>query len=57
MGNSLGHTAWLAYARTVGGKTFDGKPLPEWEALGEVQKEGWEAAARAAVEESIGGGF
>lgn len=39
--------AWAAYAAAVGGKTFDGKPLPTWDQLGELQKAGWVAAAAA----------
>jgi len=41
--------AWKAYAVAVGGKTFDGKPLPTWDELGERQKKGWIAAADAAI--------
>lgn len=41
--------AWAAYAQAVGGKTFDGKALPTWEQLGELQKQGWVAAAAAVV--------
>ena len=41
--------AWAAYARAVGGKTFDGKPLPTWEQLGEVQKRGWVEACEAVI--------
>jgi hypothetical protein len=43
-----GIIAWEVYAKTVGGKTFDGKPLPTWNELGELQKKGWQAAADAA---------
>lgn len=38
-------SAWAAYAVAVGGKTFDGKPLPTWEQLGLPQRRGWVAAA------------
>lgn len=37
--------AYLAYVSAVGGKTFDGRPLPTFEELGDRQKEGWSAAA------------
>lgn len=37
--------AWEAYAKAVGGKTFDDKPLPTWDELGERQKEGWKQAS------------
>ena len=49
--DELGRVAWDAYARAVGGKTFDEKPLPTWEELGERQKEGWASAAQAIAEE------
>ena len=42
-----GQVAWEAYAKAVGGKTFDDKPLPTWEELGDRQKDGWRAAAEA----------
>ncbi len=41
--------AWDAYAEAVGGKTFDDKPLPSWEELGDRQKAGWQAAAEAVL--------
>ena len=44
---SLGQLAWEAYAKSVGGLTFDGKPLPTWLELGDRQRLGWEAAAEA----------
>ena len=34
-----------AYTKAVGGTTFDGRPLPTFEELGDRQKEGWQAAA------------
>ena len=42
------HTAklmWDAYAVQAGGKTFDGKPLPTWDELGEERQSCWIAAA------------
>lgn len=47
MNEQLARIAWDAYAVAVGGKTFDGKPLPTYEQLGETQKAGWAAAAEA----------
>lgn len=50
--------AWNAYAEAVGWTTYDGKPLPTWDAeegretLGDRQKEGWRAAAIAAIAKS-----
>ena len=40
---------WDAYAAQAGGKTFDGKPLPTWEELGEERQACWLAAASAAA--------
>ena len=48
----LGKLAWDTYAETVGGTTFDGKPLPTWEELGQRQRDGWTAAAKAVQEVS-----
>ena len=36
---------WDAYAIQAGGKTFDGKPLPTWDELGEDRQSCWVAAA------------
>jgi hypothetical protein len=40
---------WDAYAEQAGGKTFDGKPLPSWDELGEERQACWVAAAAAAA--------
>lgn len=42
---SAGAVAYAAYCVGVGGLTFDNKPLPTFEQLGERQRAGWEAAA------------
>lgn len=47
----LAKVAWDAYKRTVGGVTFNGDPMPEWDAMiadGTKQKivAGWREAAR-----------
>jgi hypothetical protein len=47
MGPEDAQIAWEAYAASVGGTTFDGKPLPTWDELGDRQKEGWRAATKA----------
>lgn len=39
-----------AYAKEAGGITFDGKPLPTWDELGEDRQNCWCAAALAAEE-------
>ena len=36
---------WDAYAIQAGGKTFDGKPLPTWDELGDDRQSCWGAAA------------
>ena len=36
---------WDAYAIQAGGITFDGKPLPTWDELGEDRQSCWVAAA------------
>jgi hypothetical protein len=36
---------WDAYAIQAGGKTFDGKPLPTWDELGDDRQSCWVAAA------------
>lgn len=40
-----GKQIWDIYAEAVGGKTFDGKPLPEYSKLGTQQK-GWIAVVK-----------
>ena len=40
--------AYNAYAKSVGGKTFDDKPMLHWEALPERIREAWTAAAASA---------
>lgn len=39
---------WEAYSEAAGGKTFDGKPLPTWDELGEDRQKCWDAAAETA---------
>ena len=40
---------WESYAIQAGGKTFDGKPLPTWDELGEDRQSCWIAAASVAA--------
>ncbi len=42
----LAEQLWDVYAKAVGGKTFDGKPLPNFDKLG-TQKTGWFQVADA----------
>jgi Putative 2/3 transmembrane domain holin len=37
--------AYASYCEQGGGKTFDGKPLPSWDELGENRQDCWHAAA------------
>ena len=39
-----GRAAYARYSKAVGGKTFDDRPMPTWDELGETQKRGWMAA-------------
>lgn len=36
---------YAAYCAAVGGTTFDGRPLPTFDQLGDRQKDGWAAVA------------
>lgn len=51
----LGRRAYERYNESRGGKTWDGKPIPTWDALagqptGEGVREGWRCAADSIVE-------
>lgn len=50
---SLAKAMWAAYSEKAGGKTFDGKPLPTWDELGEERQQCWGAAADAAIDKCI----
>ena len=39
-----------AYAKQAGGMTYDNRPLPTWEELGDERQACWYAAADAAEE-------
>lgn len=41
--------AYEAYARSTGGKTFDGRDMPPWSGLGDRIQAAWVAAAEAVV--------
>jgi hypothetical protein len=49
---SLGQIAFEAYNEAKGGVTYDGKPIPPWEDVGDAVRSAWEAAARAVWERS-----
>ena len=42
----MGKAAWEAYAASFNYKTFDGKPLPAFEELSQLQQDGWAEVAR-----------
>lgn len=51
-GPDLAQLAYRAYAESTGGKTWDGRDMPDWDGLGERIQGAWTAAAeevRAAV--------
>lgn len=48
--NRLATTLWDSYSRQAGGKTFDGKPLPSWDELGEDRQQCWQAVAKRAIQ-------
>ena len=43
----LGPTAYEAYKKQAGGLTYDGKPMPDWDALGAAVQTRWIAAGSA----------
>ena len=45
MSENIAKLMWNAYAIRAGGKTFDDKPLPTWDELGEDRQSCWVAAA------------
>lgn len=42
---------WAAYCEAAGGVTYDGKPLPTWEELGDDRQKCWMAAGKEAANE------
>jgi hypothetical protein len=45
---TLGQIAFDAYIESKKGTTFDGRPIPTWENLGDPVRNAWEAAGEAA---------
>ena len=43
-----GRNAFESYNDAVGGKTWDGKTIPEWDAVTDKVRDGWRTAAFAA---------
>jgi hypothetical protein len=50
MANEYAIKMWDDYAKEVGGKTVDGKPLPAWEELPEAEQRSWQAMATRVVD-------
>lgn len=44
---SLGQIAFDAYTESKRGTTFDGRPIPAWQDLGDEVRNAWSAAAQA----------
>ena len=44
-----GKTAFNAYKVKVGGVTFDGRSIPDWEDLTDVVRAGWTEAAHFSI--------
>lgn len=47
--NGLGEVAFAAYRASVGGVTYDGKPIPQWAELSPTIRLAWDVAANAVV--------
>lgn len=50
---TLGRAAYAAYCVAVDHQTHDGRPVPEWSALGIRIQEAWCVAAEAAVIQAL----
>lgn len=50
MGDLLGKAGYEAYAKSTGGKTFDGREMPKWEDLPQRIRDAWTQAANAILE-------
>lgn len=48
---TLGQVNFDAYRAKKQGHTYDAKPIPSWEAVGDDVREAWEAAAQAVKEQ------
>ena len=49
--DKLAQSAYHAYCKAAGGKTFDGKPLPTYAQLGAERQACWMAAAQQVAAE------
>ncbi len=46
----LGKTCFEGYREDMGGETFDGRPIPEWDDLGDKVRSGWIAGAQKVID-------
>lgn len=49
MSESMGKVAFDAYNAAKGGKTYEGKPIPPWDAVGDEVRAAWEVSANAVL--------
>ena len=49
----LALTMWDHYCHVAGGVTFDGKPLPKWEELGEDRQKCWKGLAQLTLPDML----
>ena len=47
--STLGRAAYIAYGKTTGGFTHDGRTMPDWDELGDTIQAAWGSAGRAAL--------
>jgi hypothetical protein len=45
----IGQIAYEAYAKSTGGKTYDGRDMPAWDKLSERIQQAWHDAANAVM--------
>lgn len=50
---AMAKKAFEAYSQEVGGKTYDGKPIPPWESLTDTVKNGWRAVVSALYTQEV----
>lgn len=48
----LGQLGYMTYGRETGFRTFDGRPMPAWEDLGDTIQAAWRAAGEEIITES-----
>lgn len=51
---NLGEVAFNAYREAVGGKAYDGTPIPEWTEISEAVQQAWKEAGFAVFVHMIG---